>query len=62
MKAPERLERSCSEFFIANFEHISHLVLVFLFFDFEQANAPAGFSEKTKNATKICTETRLTYV
>ena len=30
MKAPERRQWRCSGVFIVNFEHISHLVLVFL--------------------------------
>ena len=31
IKTPERRQWRCSGVFIANFEHISHLVLVFLF-------------------------------
>ena len=30
MKTPERHQRRCSAVFIVNFEHISHLFLVFL--------------------------------
>ena len=30
IKAPEQCHRHCSGVFIVNFEHISHLVLVFL--------------------------------
>ena len=41
MKKPERWQRRRSGVFIVNFEHILHLVLVFLYFCiyFEQVNA-----------------------
>ena len=35
-------QRCCSGVFIDNFEHISHLVVVFLLFIFDQINADRG--------------------
>ena len=47
IKTPERRYWRCSGVFIVNFEHISHLVLVFLLFNFEQVNAYWGLERQT---------------
>ena len=47
MKTPERRQCRCSDLFIVNFKHISHLVLVFLLLNFRQVNA--GWESKSSN-------------
>ena len=59
IKTPER-HLWC--FFIVNFEHISHLVLMFLGLFFEQVNAdyhfegPKGNNGNTKTRCEICSK------
>ena len=43
MKAPERHQWCCPGVFIANFEHISHLVQVFFTVNFEDVSTGWGF-------------------
>ena len=43
MKAPERHQWCCPDVFIANFEHISHLVQVFFTVNFEDVSTGWGF-------------------
>ena len=57
-KTPERRHWHRSGVFIVNFEYISHLVLVFLFVNFEQVNAgwehcPDKDVSKTKVLSKL---------
>ena len=40
--------------FIANFEHISHFVLVFFIVNFEQVNAGWDIFHETTNLSNIC--------
>ena len=49
---PERLQRRRSDIFIVNFEHISHLVLVFLLLTLDM-NLPAGFTQSNSMESEI---------